>query len=69
MKFPLASMGSSRGKEPRDCDSTHLKYELYVAYMKEHDLSEEEFLSVMKTMLTVNDVMENGRKVSTMNES
>ncbi|XP_041365599.1 transmembrane 7 superfamily member 3-like [Gigantopelta aegis] len=65
--FPLASDGAARGFEPKDCDMTHLDYDLYVAYVKEYDLSEELFMSTMKTMLTVSDIMENGRKVSSFN--
>ncbi|XP_013420726.1 transmembrane 7 superfamily member 3 [Lingula anatina] len=73
LQYPHANVAYNRDPKlgPPVCESikNNLTYELYELYITERDLSELAFTLAIKKMLTVGDVLKNGRKLISLSSS
>ncbi|XP_015284925.1 PREDICTED: transmembrane 7 superfamily member 3 [Gekko japonicus] len=73
IKFAPANLGYPRGANPPSCDSGtgqdtrwRLHYDIYQYFLPENDLSEAAFVSHMRKMSEVQDVVANGIRMMTL---
>ncbi|XP_060114113.1 transmembrane 7 superfamily member 3 [Heteronotia binoei] len=73
IKFAPANLGYPRGANPPSCDSGtdrdtrwRLYYDIYQHFLPENDMSEAAFVSHMRKMSAVQDIVVNGIKMMTL---